>query len=129
MKTHKSNTHYAELSNNGILNIFTIKGKTIQEVSFEGPAIHITEHTATSGAPVLRELLNIMDNFPVLSVAFAGNDIFHVDYELGTQRWKGTKTLDELHELLIDCNFTNEDINSMTHLCTQTTHTILPKVG
>jgi hypothetical protein len=129
MKTFQSDTHRAELSTDGILNIFPLEGRKIQEMSFDGENVRIAEHTAKDGAPVLRNLLDVMDNLPLFCAAFAKNGIFHVDYEAGTQRWKGYKTTKEVREALSKCKFSNIDIDLMISACEQTTHAVLPKVG
>jgi len=77
---------------------------------------------------MLRNLLDTMDNCPVLRAAFAQNDVFYVDCETGTQRWKGYKTTKEIEDTLLKCKFSSENIEAIVKECQQTHHTSLPKV-
>jgi len=129
MPTFQSNTHRAELSNTGILDVFPLEGRKIQETSFDGDDVRVVEHTAESGSPMLKHLLNAMDNLPVFRAAFANAEVFHVDYETGTQRWKGNKGTDDIREALTKCAFSNKNIDAMIDTCKQTNHKFLPKVG
>ncbi len=129
MKTFHSDTHRAELSKDAILNVYALEGRKIKELSFNGDDVRVKEHTAKDGAPTLRNLLDVMDNCPVFRAAFAQNDIFYVDYEAGTQRWKGYKPTDEVREALNKCKFAAEDIDSIIDVCSQVHHSFLPKVG
>jgi len=129
MATFKSNTHRAELSKDGVLDVFPLEGRKIQEMSFNGKRAHIAEHTAKDGSPILRNLLDAMDNLPLFRAAFAENDVFHIDYETGTQRWKGYKTTEEVREALEKCKFSNKDVDAMITACMKTNHPFLPKVG
>jgi hypothetical protein len=128
MKTFTSDTHRAELSLEGVLNVFPLEGRKIQETSFDGEKVRVAEHTAKDGSPVLRNLLHVMDNLPLFRTAFAGNGVFHLDYETGTQRWKGYKPTEAIRDALIKCKFTTKDIVHMISSCERTIHPFLPKV-
>ena len=128
MKVFTSDTHRAELSTEGILDVFLVEGRKILETSFDGDNVRVEEHTAKEGSPVLRKLLDVMDTQPVLRAAFAKYNVFHVDYETGTQRWKGYKTTQEVRHALIGCGFKINDIYDMIATCEKTTHEMLPKV-
>lgn len=129
MKKFISDTHRAEISSNGILDVFPLEGRKIQEVTYNGKKVSTAEHTAKDGSPILRNLLNVMDNLPIFRAAFADKDVFHIDYETGTQRWKGYKTTAEVREALEKCKFSIKDIDFMITECMGTTHPFLPKVG
>ena len=129
MKSFQSDTHRVELSKDGVINVFPLEGRTIQETTFDGDNVQVAEHTAKDGSPILRNLLNVMDDLPLFRAAFAGNGVFHVDYETGTQRWKGYKTAIEIREALTRCKFTTTDIDFIVGMCEQTNHPFLPKVG
>lgn len=129
MQIFESNTHRVELSEEGILDVFPLEGRKIQEISFDGDNVTILEHTAKDGSPILRDLLSVMDRLPLFRAAFAQNDVFHIDYETGTQRWKGYKTTGEVREALIKCNFSTEDIDYIIRNCKKNKHIGLPKIG
>jgi len=129
MRVFQSDTHRAELSADGVLDVFTLAGRTIKELSFIGTDVSFTEHTAKDGSPPLRTLLDIMDNSPVFRAAFAQNDVFHVDYETGTQRSKGYKTTEELKNMLIKCEFSINEIESIITEGKQTKHTLLARIN
>jgi len=129
MKVFHSDSYRAELSADGILDVFALDGKTIKEVSFNGNKISVKEHTAKKGAPSLRSLLDVMDNCPVFRAAFAQNEVFYVDYETGTQRFKCYAETNELENKLIKFKFSAKDIELILQKCKQTQHTHLPKVG
>jgi hypothetical protein len=129
MQIFESNTHRAEISEEGILDVFPLGGRKIQEISFDGDNVTTLEHTAQDGSPILKDLLRVMDKLPLFRAAFAQNDVFHLDYETGTQRWKGYKTTGEVRKALIKCNFNVKDINYIINICKRTKHMGLPKIG
>jgi len=129
MLTHTSDTHRAEVTDDGILDIFLIKGRMIEELSFDGDTVQVTEHTAKSGAPVLTELLKVMDALPLLRAAYAGDGIFHTDHETGTQRSKSRISEDDLQILLQSYNFSVSAITEMLTLCKLDIHHELARVG
>jgi len=129
MKIFNSNTHRAELSDNGILEVFLLKGKKIQETSFNGKKVSTTEHTAKHGALLLRNLLAAMDTLPLIRASCASSHTFNVDYEAGIQRWKGIKSTAEIRKALEKCNFDNKDIKFIIKFCKKTSHLSLPRVG
>jgi len=129
MKTFQSDTHRAELSHDGILNVFPLEDRKIKEVAFNGDKVRVAEHTAKSGSPALRDLLVAMENTPVFRAAFAQNDVFHVDYEAGASRCKGYKTTEEVRDALYKCKFSSKEVELILRRCQQTNHPFLPKVG
>lgn len=130
MKIIKSTTHRAELSDDGILKIFLLKGKKIQETSFNGNNVKtVVEHTAKKGAPLLRNLLVAMDNLPVCCAAFATNGDFHIDCEVGMQRWKGYTTTTDMQKKLKEYNFETKDIKFIIKFCKNTEHLSLARVS
>ena len=128
MHTFYSST-YRALIKNGIISIFPLTRKKIKEISFNGAKISTVEHTANAGSPILQELLSIMDTLPSFLAAFAGKNVFHVDYEMGTQRCKEYKTIEELREILIKYNFNSETIEEIIKLCMRKIYISLPKVN
>jgi len=128
MHTFRSDTHRAELSSDGVINVFQLEGRTISEVTYNGAKVRTAEHTAASGSPILRNLLTSLDNAPTFRAAFASNGVFHVDYETGTQRWKGYKPTEEVREALLNCGFPDMSIDMILVTCQKTCHRSLPRV-
>jgi hypothetical protein len=128
MQTFHSRTHRAELSEKGILEVFLEARKKIKETSFNGKKVTVTEHSAKDGSPMLKELLTNMDNSPVFIIAFAGHGTFHIDVEMGMQRWKGYNTTSEVQKRLEKYTFDPKDIKIMLKECKKTEHKHLAQV-
>jgi hypothetical protein len=128
MHKFESDTHRMELSQDGIINVFQLDGRVIQEVTYNGAKVKTAEHTAETGSPILRNLLTAMDSAPVFRAAFAANGVFHVDYETGTQRWKGYEPTKEVKEKLLKCGFNDKSVEMILMKCKQNLHPSLPKV-
>lgn len=129
MPAFESTTHRAEVSADGILDVFPLEKRKIKEMSFTEDTVDIVEHTSESDNVVFRNILAAMDDFPVFRAAKHTDSEYHVDYEYSTQRWHGKRPTNDVVKALQRCNFSKNVVDKIISLCDETEHPFLPRVG
>jgi len=128
--TYTSDTHRAELRQDGLLAVYSHRGPVVVETTFEDGEATEKVATAADGGS-LGELAAAMAKTPVFAATAAEDDPgwYHLDIDAGFQRWAGMKEEPELRTALSQCNFADDEIEAMIAVCQDAPWSYCPRQG
>ncbi|RLG44167.1 MAG: hypothetical protein DRN81_05140 [Thermoproteota archaeon] len=129
-KTYTSDSHRAELRQDGLLAVYSHEGPTVVETTFKDGNEHTEAATARDEGP-LAELARTMARMPVFAATAADDEPgeFWLDIDCGFQRWEGLKPEHELREALCNCGFEDDEIEAMIAGCQDAPWSYCPRQG
>jgi len=129
-KTYTSDTHRAELRQDGFLAVYSHRGPMVVETTWKDGEVVETTSTAEDGGAA-GELAAAMAKTPVFAATAVDDEQgeFWLDIDAGFQRWSGMKPEHELREALAKCGFAKHEIEAMIATCQGAPWSYCPRQG